>query len=69
LFLVVCSIKPAFHDINTDLPDTPASLPLTREDVGVGVAFHDTYTNILARILTNTSDMRDQFPEVIPVAS
>jgi len=36
-------------------------------------AFHhtdiDTGTEIFARILADTSDTRDRFPEVIPVAS
>jgi len=35
------------------------------------LAFHDAHTDtdILARILADTSDTRDRFPEVIPVAS
>jgi len=39
----------------------------------IKLAFHDadtdTDTDILARILADTSDTRDRFPEVIPVAS
>jgi len=67
--------KLAFHDVDTDTdtdsdsPDTPTSLcpiraissPVSSDEVGVGVAFHDTdtdtdiFADILARIVARMS--------------